>query len=508
MGIGPYQARAYDNSRSTARLSDLAEQQGAIEAGGHLRGGQVWGGAVERIGHIGGKMMSDLAEERETRPIREARTQEAKDYLVSSKRKEDEYQQTAKRAAEFKALAPMTAGMDDDEVIGFYRREGHPEAASSMAKELADTRKRNLETTKLTLDVTNQKLTRAGILMGSVKDAPDPAGAYASALPEIRDLVGERLAGALPEQYDEAFVGKALTWGASQKDKLSMQADLLRIEDQTGKSKQERDEYFTKSLGALLGTATSQDDWDLIAKGARDYGAPAFTVEKFGKEFSPEAVARAKTLSTPQRADNPTSEEQDMESFARGQGLKSAGELTYDQRRTVQRQRAETGRRPVADRSGLTGLTKITPQDYQKLLRDVEEDYQAQLEPEDDGYGNLEPPSAAQRGAAIRWRSSTMRQLDTLARKSGINPGSLADLAGEAQPAGWRAPMAPGRVMPKPKGEPAPRPAPPVNFRKPSDAPSSSSQPVGLTIPGRGVQYFPNVAARDAFMRDMGWTLK
>lgn len=493
MGIGPYQARPYDNSRNAARLSDLAERQGEITATGHLRGGQIWGGAVERIGDIGGKMMSDLAEERETRPIRDAQVQTAKATLDAGKRK-----------VEFnKALEEAGAIGDQDDALDFLRQRGFAAEASEMAKELAATRKTVLETTKLQMGNAAEGLSQAGIIMGTVKDNPDPAGAYAKVRPQLESLLGPDMSKMLPGAYDPAFVDKALTWGQSQKDKLTAQKLALEIEDQTGKPKRERDEYFTKSLSALLSTVDSQDDWDLFTQGATALGAPAETVAKFGTTFSPEALARAKALSVPARADNPTSEEQDMDAYAKSLGLKSGSELSFPQRQEVRRKRTESGTRPPrVTASSLDSKTKITPQEYQKLLKDIEQDYNDQLVPEADE----EQPSVAQRGAAIRWRSGAMRQLDALARKSGVNPGSLSDLAGEAQPEGWRAPMAPGREKITPV---ASRPsAPPVNFRQPSEAPSSSSQPVGLNIPGRGMQYFPNTAARDAFLRDMGWSLK
>ncbi|MHB1260326.1 MAG: hypothetical protein ACYC2H_01280 [Thermoplasmatota archaeon] len=479
-------------------MSDLALELGNVKATGSLRKGAAWGGAVQQVGQIAQRTMADLAEYKEQEPFRESAVAKATAETAA-----------AKRAAEFEVALKEAGQYDPDDAIEFLRTKGFAEEASKMLKELEQARRDGIETSVKKMDLAGKSLTHAAAVLSGVKDAVgNEAEAWTAARPKIAELVGPELAKALPEQYDPAFVERSMKWGMTTKDRLSAQAEELRNANLTGKDKRERDTHFTASLSRLLPLATSPEDWNEVIENAKGLGAPSETIAKFGTEFSPEAVAKAKAIGAPvdKTPAGPGSFDSFVESFARDR-KKGASELTASELASARRTWESAGWKPEKS----TSLPeRISAADYREFKGRIEQSFNDQIGSADaDG---AYPISQEQRATAIRWRDTQLKELEALARKSGINTRTLSDLAGEEMPGDWHPPLTRQGAgnRPAPAAPPAPSSAPPVNFRTPGNEPTSSQapSPVRLRLPNGKVKTFPSQEAADAFMQAAGFSAK
>lgn len=486
--IGPFQARPYDGSQGARRLSDLALERGRVSAEGSLRQGATWGGAVSDVANIAAGTMAKLGQIEEDRPFREQRATAAKADTAKNNR----------RMALDDAL--KAAGQyDPDDAIEFLRKEGFAEEATAMQKELSVARENEIDAQGKKLKFAADSLANAGTILSSVRDAVGAeAETYAAVLPKLRELVGPDLGKALPETYDPKFVEKAMTWGMSTKDRLTLQAETVKNSNLTGKDKRERDEYFTGALSKMLGTAQSQEQWAEALTYARGMGAPVETISKFGTDFSPEAAARAAQLGGEKKTAPTAGSFGSFVEAASGGKPVDANTLL-----NLRRKWEDAGRKPDAPGGG-NNTAKISETEYRDLRAAIESEYQQQLALEEN-----ESPSSAQRNAAIRWKSSQLDGLDKLARASGLNPLKVGKgrNMGELGDPNWHPPMkTPGAVAP-----PMPKPSNPgIQFRSPTEAPTSSQAPKPVTVrtPSGKVRTFASQADADGFMRDMGYTLK
>lgn len=492
--IGPYQAPQYDPRPGARRLSELGMRQGDIEAQRAERVGSAWAGGIEGASRAIAGTMTDLAKYAEEEPAREARNSQLKAQKSQNER-EVAYNEAMKK----------TGGMSPDEVIKALRDQGFHEKASTLQKELDKSREDQLDLSIKNLTVAEKNLGQAALLMDTVRNSTGAeAQTYASVLPKVRELVGEDLGKMLPEQYDPAFVEQATTWGMSMKDKMSVRKETAESLRQNLRETREGDKHFTEALSKWLGTTSSQEEWDEAIANAKGLGAPAGTIAKFGGEYSPEAVARAKAFAEKQDAGPKAgSFEAFMTSFAKSKGV-TPDALTPADQLSGRRQWESAGWKPEKPTGG-DNTTKLSAEDYKDMRAQIENEYKAQLA---STPGSDDTLSMEARNTAMRWRSTQLEQLDKAARASGLNPSkltkSMSSLADT--PEGWHPPMAPGRVPAPPMQGPPASAAPtrpPVNFRQPPPAPTSSQQPtpVQVRLPNGKMQTFPSQEAADAFIR-------
>jgi len=343
MGIGPYQARPYDNSRGMSRMADLALHRGEIEAEGALRSGQAWASGVQQVGQIAGRTMADLAEYQDQKPIRDAERQRANESLQNSRRK-----------GEFNEALKEAGTRPPDEAIEFLRTRGFAPEASEMAKELAETRKRAIDTSVANLALTKGTLDQALTLLGSVREAPDPGAAYAQSLPKIQEMVGADLAQNLPKTYDPASLDRVMAWGMSTTATLDNNAKLLAQTRTTFKDAADREDHFTKSLSQYLPTVTTAADWTAGLRSAEEAGAPKIALDKFAATYSPEAAARAAQLTQPRRADAPLGSAADI---IAGEQTRLGRDLNTDEKLALVRRQGTADRAPST--AGAGGLTQV-----------------------------------------------------------------------------------------------------------------------------------------------------
>lgn len=449
-------------------MSDLGMHLGDVEATKHLRVGDAWSRGLSGVADAITGTVNGLAQYADQEPARTARTAQLR--ADASK---------ADRETAFNGAMDELKGLGADEVIEGLRQRGFHEKAADLQSKLDKSRDDALDRTIKEYSVAEKRLGEAASLLDSVRAVPGgESAAYTSVLPKVRELVGPDLGKAIPEQYDPSFIDQATTWGMSMKDKLALRKDAAAALLSKNRDTRDADTHFTQSLSKWLGTVDSQDDWNDAIAAAANLGAPPQTLAKFGKEFSPEAVERARSFTArDESAPRAGSFESFMTSFAADKGVPVTSLSPSDQLR-ARRQWESAGWKPEKP-SGPDGeLSKLTPADYQSMRAQIEQVYEQQAAPIE---GSDREWSMEARNSAIRWKEGQIAALDKAARKSGLDPlalakgrsRSMADLGGE-NPPGWHAPMAPG-VSPRPPAGVAPSSPAPVRAPQARPAPEVES---------------------------------
>lgn len=440
--IGPFQARAYDPRQGARRLADLGMRQGDIEAEGALRSGSAWAQGIQGAAGAISKSLSDLGAYADEKPMREARDAELKARTSKAKREEG-----------YNAVMDEMQGLGADEVIQGLRDRGYHEKAADLQEKLDKSRDRALDMHIKDLDVADKNLTHAASLMDAVAQATGAeAETYAQVAPKVRELVGPELGKMIPDAYDPAFVQKATQWGMSMKDKLSVRKDAASSLLSNNKDARDADKHFTEATAKWLTTVDSQDEWDETLANAAGLGASPKVLAQFGKEYSPEAVERVKGFLGKGKDDGPKagSFEAFMTAWA-GERKKPVAALTPAEQISARQAWEKAGWKPDVPKNDDGSLTKLTPESYQSIRSQIEQEYNAQLAPSEGGDDRL---SMEARNTAMRWRSTQLGELDKAARRSGLDPTKLSKsmaAIGGANPPEWHAPLAPG-VAPGPQG--------------------------------------------------------
>lgn len=221
-----------------------------------------------------------------------------------------------RREHEAIALRQAKEGEADDKAArdAFQQSKGDPEAALKLLEEggnytvamklrstLHEQRLKGLDEVNKQLDSTGKRLGMATQLLQGVPSSPDPAGAYANVLPQVREIVGPGLAGYLPDTYDPKIVSTALTWGMKANEAVNFrrQAGRDAMEGlQTAVTRTELADKLTKSTATWAQTIDSQEGWDEMLTTVKSLGGDVAdgVLKQFASTYSPEAVQSAQKL--------------------------------------------------------------------------------------------------------------------------------------------------------------------------------------------------------------------
>lgn len=287
-----YQSRPYDSSAHTARMGDLLRARGEVAAREASVRGQAWAGAAQDIGQTISGTMGQLVAYQQAEPRR--RREEAQ--MAKAEREE-------RRQGNLEGVMQMAGQLPPEDAIDLLRKEGYTQEAGQMQAQLSQARRDGIADQKAKLELASTQLNKALDLLSAVDGAPEPdrPTAYSSVAPQVRELVGEDLGKMVPDAYDPRFMANAMEWGMSAKDKLSARREAITNLRLDHKDKRDADEHFTETLSKWLGTVDDQQEWTDALQNARDLGAPAETLAKFGDAYSPEAVAKAVSFTAKER---------------------------------------------------------------------------------------------------------------------------------------------------------------------------------------------------------------
>lgn len=258
----------------------------------------------------------------------------------------------------------------DDAITSLYH-SGHGTAASKLSKNIYDYRKAQGDSIKQTLDNQHTALKLSTQILQGVKQAPPEMrqSAFSAAKSAVKSVLGDDLSaslnvdGQLGDEYDEKKLDQAIAWGTDRTDYLRQQQDafdnaqkaidtglkIAKNVDDHLKARQEADQYWLKSAAQLLPTSRSQEDWDGFRTLLKEGGAPDSVLNRFDPKFTPQAVARAKTLAvTPYEAEqlkgaSASRAETHRHNVAMEtkEGGGAGGGLTKNQRAVAERDRAD-----------------------------------------------------------------------------------------------------------------------------------------------------------------------
>jgi hypothetical protein len=298
----PYQRPLYDDRASSARMSDLIRNRGAIAADQQARSGQIWGGYTQQMGNTVARSLADVARARNY----EAET--AKDRAQTAA-----IEQKTRNEANLKGVLQKVGHLPPQEAADVLRREGYSDEASKLLKESTALISAQLDLDKAQYDKAQRGLATALGYLDSVGKAPAAAQAaqYQTVLPKIREALGTELGALLPDQFDANLYPQMIGFGTSLEQRVKEHAEATDLAKQAAAAENmaQADKLWTQSLARMFKGASSQEEWDGVLAKAKGY-VPSVTLAKFGEAFSPEAAAHAATFLDPEKAESPGSPEQ------------------------------------------------------------------------------------------------------------------------------------------------------------------------------------------------------
>lgn len=269
-----------------SRIADLLRAQGAEEAAAIRENARIRANTVNTIGAIAGAIPGAIVKEIQDRPKRELEALE-----MSNKRTAEE------RQARLYKLFDESANLTPEQFIEQLRAHGLHEEADKMHAARIKQLGESADTEKKQFEVAEQRIVSATRLLDSLHAEPEEnrAAAYTALLPQIRQLVGPQLGARVPDDYDPAFVEKALSWGMSAAEKLRAQADARTAARTDRTDADTRDRHAREALLTMLPTVDTAEEWADAQAFARANGAKPETLKIYGLDqaFSPDGAKRA-----------------------------------------------------------------------------------------------------------------------------------------------------------------------------------------------------------------------
>jgi hypothetical protein len=243
-----------------------------------------------------------------------------------------------------------------DTAIEELYRSGRPDAAGALGKQIYDWRKTKAEQIKLETANAHDKLKLATQIAQGITDQSsfDMGKRAINAL--LTPVLGQDITEEFGTEYDPDRVKQLQAWGTERTAFLKQQQDAidnankaidlgLKLDaniESRAENRRKADEYWTKAASGYLSTARSQEQWDAFQSMLFKGGASPATLARFGNEYSPEAVERAKKLAMSPK---------DVEDLRHQKVTESQGQQNIDLRRKeLERREAET----ESPRKGLT----------------------------------------------------------------------------------------------------------------------------------------------------------
>jgi hypothetical protein len=286
-----YQYLPQETYRSpyTTTLASLMGAPDRAQAGAAMASGQAWAGAAQQVGSQVATGLHDLMRYQEAAPQREM-TQ-----IQLRQARETQADDAATR------FAFQDAKGDPIKAVETLEQGGNYGPAMKIRSQLNEQRLKGLDEVKKTLEITDDRLKTASQLLQGVSGAPDPAAAYAAVLPKVRAVIGQDLAGHLPDAYNPDVVKQAMSWGmkASEVVALRRQATLdANSAIRNALTKTELVDKLTHASATWAQTIDTPEEWAQMLEQVKHLGGDSApdVLAKFAPDYSPDAVAAATKL--------------------------------------------------------------------------------------------------------------------------------------------------------------------------------------------------------------------
>ncbi len=206
----------------------------------------------------------------------------------------------------------VSGGVDLDDAIAELQRMGRGTAANRLRDKVFEWRKQQADEYKTIVDTNKTRIDMAARIAQGIKDD----ASFRRALPQIRELVGERYAAMLGDTYNPDIVEQMITQGMDASTLLTKQRDafekaMRQLEFQRNASKDDREwtakqpdiiKSWTQIGSEYLSLSKSQDDWNigiqLLESGVA--GLPETTrhqiLGRFPRQFSSANVEAVRQL--------------------------------------------------------------------------------------------------------------------------------------------------------------------------------------------------------------------
>jgi hypothetical protein len=425
-------------------------------------GGQATAQAIQGIGAQVAGVMHDVMRVQLEQPRRDLEAIQ----LRGAKRAEAEDTATRKAFQDAKGDLPTA--------IKTLEQQGDYITAGKLRTQLYESHLKGLDETKKALDITGERFKQSSQLLQGVPGAPDPAAAYKTVLPQVRQIVGPQLGAMLPDDYDPAIVKQALTFGmtAGEVTAQRRQATAETTAALTqAVSKVDLVEKLTKSAARYAQTVDTQEEWEALRAMVEHLGGDSAkdVLTKFPAQYSPAAVQDAAKLlrDTPVNFQHETVLTTDANGKPRitEAGFNpttnqwfAAGD-TKTPLTNVRKFERDPRTGAVAVTDSLVGALKANPAIYEDLTDSVKSALWA--DPRMQGFA---PPPKADKGAsratAERWRTTQLNKIDENLGNMVIDKAQ-ADKARATVEASYQAQIGtPAAVKPPPVKAAAPGGAP------------------------------------------------
>lgn len=269
-----------------------------------------------------------------------------------------------------------------DDAIGDLYKQGRYSAANLLGKQVYDHRKAQADAYQQQLDNYNKRLKVAGNIMSGATDDASYKTARDAVVSVLQPIFGQGLNDILPTVYDKGHVDNLLKMGmdAQERNQVEQNAvtnarEAIRLQNQTAndnetykKNQLEARKYWQGALSTGLGNARNQSEWDFWQEQAVTNGAPKDLVAGFGRQWSAENAAHAKSLGMTSAQD---------EAAARA----DANAARADRRLTLAEEAAARAQANFEAGGAGGGKGKLPPATQSVVARNTADDY-AKLETE------------------------------------------------------------------------------------------------------------------------------
>lgn len=291
-----------------------------------------------------------------------------------------------------------------DDAIGDLYKQGRYSAANLLGKQVYDHRKAQADAYQQQLDNYNKRLKVSGNIMSGVTDDPSYQNARPAVLAMLQPVFGQGVNDILPTSYDKDHIDKLLKMGmdAQERNQVEQNAvtnakDAIRLQNQTAndnetykKNQLEARKYWQGALSTGLGNARNQSEWDFWQEQAVTNGAPKDLVAGYGRQWSAENAAHAKSLGM-------TSAQDEAAARADAAAARSDRRLTLAEEAAQRAQAnfdaggAGGGRGTKLTAGALSNVAQETAKEYAKLETEIRDTYMIKAGKQQGEYAEIPP---------------------------------------------------------------------------------------------------------------------
>lgn len=448
----PYQRMPMDRTAHRSRMTNLILRGGDAEAQGRRQQGEI--DAQMRSGMANLASSAVRSGVAEFSPEAELRRREMAERSATL----DDKARERSRAHNLDGLMQMAGQMPPDEAAALLDQEGYRDEAAHLRQQTNQQRQAARDQAAEQYAAAARNLEQASSLMLSVsrRSTPEAQQAqYAVVVPKVRELLGPKGAAELgvTDDYNADVVAGAAEWTMTAAQTVNHRRQLIQDANLEGRTEEQRLHAGATFLAGLQASEDTQEGWESNIALATAMGVPSSAVEVIGREFTPEAQAKARKLAPPKKASD--SRTGDFEALVRTIADRKGRPLTEDELLRARRQWEDAGRAPREPRDPKDGPDLPSLEDIAAYRARVEDSYKRQVTARDN-----ELPSQEQMAVSERWRASELAKLDELERRVKRAGGGMAGIAGQsprptttARPEQIQVPTAVRNAMTKGPGE-------------------------------------------------------